>query len=94
MFLLDGNLSCRVHIQYVAKRLKVLRGFYHRSRSFFSFHVKKRLVESTFLPVLNYADIFSINVAGQSLHMLDSAYRGALRFITDCGFLTHNCTLF
>ena len=26
--------------------------------------------------------------------MLDSVYHGVLRFITNCGFLTHHCTLY
>ncbi len=54
-FLLDDNLSFKEHIQYVAKKLKVLLGFYCKNKS------------------------------------KDSVYHGALRFITNCGFLTQHC---
>ena len=93
-FLLDDSLSFREHIQYVSKKLKALLGFLYRNKSCFSFCVKKRLVESCFLPVLDYGDVLYINTSAQNLHMLDSVYRGVLRFITNCGFLTHHCTLY
>ena len=59
-----------------------------------SFNVKKRLIESTFLPLLDDGDVLYMNAFAQSLQMLDSVYHGALRFITNCGFLTHHCTLY
>ena len=46
----------------------------------FSFYVKKKLVESCFVPVLDYVDVLYINASAQSLHTLDHVYRGALRF--------------
>lgn len=35
-----------------------------------------------------------MNASAQCLHMLDSVYHGALRFITNCGALAHHCVLY
>ena len=35
-----------------------------------------------------------MNASAHSLHLLDAAYPGALRFITGCKLLTHHCTLY
>lgn len=88
-----ANLSFKEHIQYVAKKLKVVLGFYYRNKSCFIM-LKKRLVESTFLPVLVYGDVLYMCISAQLLQKLDSVYHGALRFISYCGFLTHHCSLY
>ena len=43
------------------------------------------------MPVIHYGDVLYMNASAHCLHMLDSVYQGALRFITNCGFLTHHC---
>lgn len=87
-------MSFKEHIQYVAKKLKVVLCFYYRNKSCFSFMLKKRLVESTFLPVLDYGDVLYMRTSAELLQKLDSVYHGALRFISNCGFLTHHCSLY
>ena len=93
-FLIDEHLSFKDHILYTVKKLKLLLGFYFRNKSCFSFAVKQKLVESTFLPILDYGDVLYMSATAHCLHMLDSVYHGALRFITNCGALTHHCVLY
>ena len=45
------------------------------------------------MPLLEYGDVLYMNASAHSLHLLDAAYHGALRFITGCKPLTHHCTL-
>lgn len=52
----------------------------------FSFYANQILVELTYLPVIDYLDIFYMNAFAHCLHVLD---HGALRFITNCAFHTH-----
>lgn len=44
---------------------------------------KKWLLVATFLPMLNYRDLY-INTSVQRLLMVDTVYHASLRFITDC----------
>lgn len=56
--------------------------------------MKQKLVELTFLPIIDYGDMLYMNASASCLHRLDSVYHGALRFITNCGPLTHHCVLY
>ena len=91
---MDNSLSFKCHIDQVLKKLKVKLGFFFRNRSCFSFSTRKRLVATTFLPVLDYCDVVYRNASAHSLHLLDAVYHGALRFITGARPLTHHCTLY
>ncbi len=71
-----------------------LLGLYYKNKSCFSFYDKKRLVKATFLPVLDYSNVFYVNASAQNLHMLEIVYHGILRFITKCVFLIHHCALY
>ncbi len=69
------------------KKLKIKLGFY------FSFNVRKKLVTTTFLPVLDYG--VSVRTIISSIHLyLDAVYHGALRFISDRKPSTHHCVLY
>lgn len=61
---------------------------------FFSFSARKRLIQATFLSILDYGDILYMHANLSSLKMLDSVYHAALRFVTDSGFRTHHCSLY
>ena len=91
---IDDGLCFKTHIKNLLKKLKLKLGFFFRNKSCFSFNARKRLVAATFLPVLDYGDIVYMNAPTHSLKLLDAAYHGALRFITDCKPLTHHCTLY
>ena len=93
-FLIDDHLSFKEHIQYMVKKLKLLLGFYYRNKSCFSFCVKQKLVDTTFMPVIDYGDVLYRKASASCLSMLDSVYHGELRFITKCGPLTHHCELY
>lgn len=92
--LLDDHLTFKAHIQNLAQKLRLKLGFYFRNRACFSFATRKKLVESTFLPLLDYGDFLYMHAPNKYLHQLDSAYHGALRFITGCKPFTHSCTLY
>lgn len=74
------------------KKLKALLGFYYRHKSCLSPAEKKRVVQTTFVPVLDYGDIvykssfFSPSLSGHNL----SQY---LTNITNSAFRTHHCDL-
>lgn len=91
--LTDDHLSFKAHIQHIAKKVKLLLGFYFLSKPWFSSRVKLKLFEASFLPIIDYDDVLYMNASSQCLHILDSVYHGALRVITNCGALTHHCTL-
>ena len=76
-FLIDGHLSFKPHIQSLVKNLKLKLGFYFGNKSCFSLDVRRKLVEATFLPVLDYGDLLYMNTSVHCLHMLDTVYHGA-----------------
>ena len=55
---------------------------------------RKQIVQSTFLPVLDYGDTIYQNAAATTLKPLDAVYHSALRFITGDSFATHHCILY
>lgn len=54
----------------------------------------KKLVEATFLLVVDYGDILYMHAATSILHNLDSVYDASLRCITNVKSLTHHCALY
>ena len=55
---------------------------------------RKRIIEATFLSVLDYGDIIYRHKGASILKPLDSVYHSALRFITGANFNTHHCDLY
>ncbi len=49
---------------------------------------------ATFLPILAYGDVVYQHTPSCRLSSLDAVYHGALRVITDCKHLTHDCTVY
>ena len=49
---IDDKLSFKVHINTLVKKLKVKLVFFFRNKSCFTFSAKKKLVEATFLSVI------------------------------------------
>lgn len=54
---LDDKLSFGVHIESLLKKLRPKLGFYFRLKKCFPYSARKRLVQSTFLSVLDYGDL-------------------------------------
>ena len=92
-FHLEENLSFRHHIESLTKKLWVKLGFFYRNKGCFSFGARKRLIQATFLSILDYGDFLYMH-ANLSLKMLDSVYHAALRFVTGLDFRTHHCSLY
>ncbi len=67
-------------------------GFNFRNKSCFSFEANRRLVAATSMSVLAMLHIHKYMHASQCLHMLDTVYHRALRFITNLKALTHLCS--
>ncbi len=78
-------------MNYLRLKLKKQLGFYFRNKSCFSFNARKKLVSGTFLPILDYSVSACLFL---SSCLSGSVYHGALRFITDCSFSTHHCSLY
>jgi len=51
-------------------------------------------MSATFLSILDYGDVVYQHAPSYLLSSLDALYHGALRFITDCKFITHHCELY
>ncbi len=80
--IVDDVLSFASHITQMKKK-KIKLGFYFRDKFCFSFNVRKKLVTTTFLPVLDYGDVVYQFAPSYLLSSLDAIYHGALRFISD-----------
>ncbi len=91
---IDDKLLFNVHIANLIRKLKLKLGFYFRNKSNFTFSAKKKLVETTFLTVLDYGDILYMHAASSILTSLDSVYHASLRFITNAKSRTHHCILY
>ena len=61
---------------------------------YFPLSVRKRLIQATFLPILDgdYGDILYMHANQSALKMLDSIYHAALRFVTNSDFRTYHCS--
>ena len=92
--LIDDSLIFKPHVLYLVKKLRLKLGFYIRNKLCFSFNVKKQLVATTFLSVLDCGDLLYMHTSAQCLHKVDTAYHASLRFITNCKALTHHCELY
>ncbi len=79
--IVDDALSFSSHITQLKKKLKINLGFYFRNKFCFSFNVRKKLVTTTFLPMLDYGDVVYQFTPSYLLSSLDAVYHGALRFI-------------
>uniref|UniRef100_A0A3B4Z3D2 Reverse transcriptase domain-containing protein n=1 Tax=Stegastes partitus TaxID=144197 RepID=A0A3B4Z3D2_9TELE len=92
--LIDERLTFRPHVETLVKKLKLKLGFYFRNKPCFSYAARKKLVEATFLPLLDYGDLLYMHAPAQCLHSLDTVYHGSLRFVTGFKARTHHCTLY
>ena len=93
-FVLEEDLSFKLHVKQLLSKLRLKLGFYYRNSACFSQSARRKLVEATFLPVLDYGDIFYRNTTKVLLQSLDSTYHSALRFITRKKHSTHHCVLY
>ena len=93
-FIIDENLSFKLHIEKLVSKLKIKLGSFFRNKSCFLWQARKRLFTATFLPLLDYGDLLFINAPDQYLKKLDTVYHCALRFLTGCGNRVHHCTLY
>ncbi len=60
---IDYKLSFNVHIANLIRKLKIKLGFYFINKSNLTFIAKKKLIESTFLTVLDYGDILYMHAS-------------------------------
>lgn len=91
---LDDKMSLGVHIESLCKKLRPKLGFFFRMRKCFPYLARRRLVQSTFLSVLDYGDTLYMHSSLFLLKKLDVLYHSALRFITGASARTHHCTLY
>ncbi len=91
---IDDKLLFNVHIANLIRKLKLKLGFYFRNKSNLTFNAKNKLVEATFLTVLDYGDILFKHAASSILTSLDSVYHASLCLITNAKSRTHHCILY
>lgn len=82
---IDNRLSFNIHV----KNLKAKIGFFFLEISPASPSVPRKLVEATFLSVIDYSDIMYMHVPLSALQILDSAYHTSLCLFTKQSLL--NC---
>jgi len=85
-------MSFDLHIKVT--KLKLKRFFFFRNSTCFTKKAKKRLVKSTFLPVLDYGDVFYRHSTKTLLKSLDSVYHSALRFILHAKYSVANIIVY
>ncbi|KAK0136519.1 RNA-directed DNA polymerase from mobile element jockey [Merluccius polli] len=90
---IDEKLNFSSHIDF-AKQLRQKIGFFYRHKSSLPLSCRKRIIESVFMPVLDYGDIIYRNASMSSLKILDVIYHSAIRFATSASYNTHHCTLY
>ncbi len=89
--IIDNTIIFSSHINYLKQKLRQKLGFYFRNKSCFSFYARKKLV----CDILTNSCLWGCSVPTWTiLSSLDAVYHGALRVITDCKHLTHDCTLY
>ena len=54
----------------------------------------KHMILATSLPLLGYGDLFFMNAPDNCLNKLDTVNHCTLHFITGCGNLLYNCSLY
>ena len=91
---LDSTLSFKCHIDNIARKINFSTGVLYRNRNCFTFTVRKRLVQQLILPILDYADVIYQTAPKTHLLPLNSVYNQLCRFVLDCPYMTHHCTLY
>ncbi len=64
------------------------------NKNCFPYKARKKLVESTFLSIIDYGDHLYKHAATSLLRKLDSVYHAALHFITGAESRMHHCILY
>ncbi|KAJ8245109.1 hypothetical protein GJAV_G00275360 [Gymnothorax javanicus] len=91
---IDHKFNFKFHIGNLVTKLHQKVGFLYRNKSHFRMSCRKRIVEATFLSVLDYGDVIYRHAAVTTLKPLDSVYHSALRFVTGASYNSHHCLLY
>ena len=65
-----------------------------RSRNYFPLKVRKKIAFQLILPLMDYADSVYCIASKTTLSPLTISYNRLCRFILNCPFSTHHCTLY
>lgn len=90
----DDELSFKTHIEKQTKKLRIKIYFLYRNKSCHTFETRRKIVQASLLPVLDYGDIIYMHAAASVLKPLDSIYHSALRFIIGENVCTRHCLLY
>lgn len=91
---LDSELSFKSHINHVLRKVNMGINTLYRSRSCFSYSVRKKLVSQLILPFFDYCDVVYQTAAKSDLESLNTAYNRICRFVLGCTYFTHHCTMY
>ena len=91
---LDSELSFKPHIDSVVHKVNYSTSVLARAKHCFTFSTRKKLATQLILPILDYTDVVYMNASKLNLSTLDTAYNKICRFILDCPFTTHHCSMY
>uniref|UniRef100_A0A671Z0G9 Reverse transcriptase domain-containing protein n=1 Tax=Sparus aurata TaxID=8175 RepID=A0A671Z0G9_SPAAU len=91
---LDSQLTFKVHIDSVIKKINCSLGLLYCSINCFTLQIRKKIVTQLILPILDYADIVYQNTSETNLSSLKVTYNNLCRFILRCPYRTHHCTMY
>ena len=91
---LDDKCTFKQHVNKRTCKLRQKRGSLYRNKVCLPKHTRKKIIEATLLPVLDYGDVLYRDAPVTTLKSLDSVYHAALRFITGDPYNTHHCILY
>lgn len=91
---LDSELTFKSHINHLLRKVNFGISMLFRSRTCFSFNVRKKLATQLILPIIDYCDVIYQSAHKSDLALLNIAYNRLCRFVLGCPFLTHHCTMY
>lgn len=80
--LIEENLSFKSHLVKLVSKLKLKLGFFFRNKLCFSLQVRKHLISTTFLPLLDYGDLNG--GLGEFMLILKDRERGPCSILFPC----------
>ena len=91
---LDNSLSFKTHIHNTVRKVNWRLSMLYRSRNCFTRTIRKRIVTQLILPIIDYCDIVYNTATKSVLKPLVKVYNRICRFILDCPYHTHHCSMY
>ncbi len=86
--------ACVRHPTHMGVHVLRCTGIFYWNRNCFVFTVRKRLISQLILPIMDFGDIVYQTAAKTTLRPLSTIYNRLHRFVLDCPFTTHHCSMY